>query len=179
MDMILTDPVLYVNASSVSNPRLLEVTFRSINYVPTTFDIPWYVSLVDDIRSYFENLTIEVMGIIDSLDIYWENFFDRWDSRWDNLMIKLEEYFGEDGELAEKGDAMSEQAEQMQQANDAMSSVEKPSVDTGAMLDQYLNFNPSALALLAVFTNNAFVTPMLVVIFTFALCGYIFFGKRR
>lgn len=95
------------------------------------------------------------------------------------LTEQFEKYFGNDGALADQGEAMKEQASQMQQANDAMNSVAKPSLDTGAMLDQYLNFNPTGLAILSVITGNPFATSMLVVIFTFALCGYIFFGKKR
>lgn len=179
---VSVDPVLYVNASSISNTRLLEVTFRSISYVPTVVSEAWYTPIIraiNPIRTILKDINIQSEALLNDLKGYFSEFFGKWDNRWDSLMLKLEEYFGEDGELAEKGDAMQNQADQMQQANDAMNSVEKPAVDAGAMLDQYLNFNPAGLAILSVITGNPFATSMLVVIFTFALCGYIFFGKKR
>lgn len=89
----------------------------------------------------------------------------------------MEQYFGNDGALADQGEAMQEQANQMQQANDALQSVEKPSIE-GVTMDSYLNFNGGTMAILSVLTGNPFITAMLVVVFTFAMVGYIFFGKR-
>lgn len=201
IDLEKYDVLLYLTVDAVdyyadiynSRTMMVEVTLRSITYVPQLVVSPWYEpikNMFDRLRNAvndgFDWMATAYYRSVDWLEAIWDNmntqfelFTEMWNNRWDTLMSKLEDYFGEDGEMAEKADEMEQQANQMQQANDAMNSVEKPSVDSGAMLDQYLNFNPTGLAILSVITNNSFATSMLVVIFTFALCGYIFFGKKR
>lgn len=82
-------------------------------------------------------------------------------------------------ELNNAGQSMSDQADQMQQANDQMSAVSRPELDPNGLFDQFVNFDPGGLSLLSVITTNTYVTPMLVLVFTFALAAYVFFGKRR
>lgn len=92
---------------------------------------------------------------------------------------ELKSVFGNNGELDQAGDAMSSQADTMQQANDQMAAVERPAIDPDNLLGNLLNFSPGGMVVLSSMTSNNFVPQLMVVVFTFALCGYIFFGKRR
>lgn len=97
-----------------------------------------------------------------------------------SIVEKLDELFGDSsgGALSDAGDAMSDQAAAMDEAQSQMDSVDRPSVDADSMLSGFVNFDTGGLSVLSVLTSNAVVTPMLTVVFTFALCGYIFFGKK-
>lgn len=77
------------------------------------------------------------------------------------------------------GNAMSEQAAAMNEAQSQLDSLDKPSLDSDSMFGDMLSFNTGTLRVLSAVTNQPNVTAMIVVVFTFALCGYIFFGKKK
>ena len=66
----------------------------------------------------------------------------------------------------------------MSEANSQLNSVEKPSLDTGQLFGDILQFDTGGLVVLSAITSNPYVTSVMVVVFTFALCGYVFFGKK-
>ena len=74
---------------------------------------------------------------------------------------------------------MQAAADDLNDMGDAFGQVETPDIDAGSLVGDYTNFSPGGLSILASVTSNEYVTAMLVVVFTFALCGYIFFGKKR
>ena len=113
----------------------------------------------------------------------WWNRIGRWITDTGSSIVdavnNLASVFGNNGELDQAGDAMSNQADTMQQANDQMAAVERPAIDPDNLLGDLLNFSPGGMVVLSSMTSNNFVPQLMVVVFTFALCGYIFFGKRR
>lgn len=154
------------------DPSYTDISFRSISYLP----------LLDkdtSLKSFFSNLFGGVTSWLSRVYEGIDSLAGDVRSRFTTLFDKLEQYFGNDGSLAQAGGEMTEQADQMQQANDSMNAVEKPSLDTGQLFGSYLNFDTGGLTILASMTSNAYVTQCLIVVFTFALCGYVFFGKRR
>lgn len=93
---------------------------------------------------------------------------------------KLDGLFGDSsgGALGQAGEQMSDQAVEMNAAQSQLDAVARPEVDVDDMLGGFLDFNTGGLSVLSVMTSNSYVTAMMTVVFTFALCGYIFFGKK-
>ena len=93
---------------------------------------------------------------------------------------KLDSLFGDSsgGALGQAGEQMSDQAADMNAAQSQLDAVARPEVNADDMLDGFLDFNTGGLSVLSVMTSNSYVTAMMTVVFTFALCGYIFFGKK-
>lgn len=148
------------------------LTFHSVSYVPFIENTPWY-------KTFFGSL---FGGISSRLSTIYETIANFWDSvtgNFTHLFEKLEQYFGNDGELAQAGDQMSQQADQMQQANDSLNALDKPQLQPDSLFDSFLNFDTGGLVILSAFTSNAYITQLLVVVFTFALGAFVFFGKRR
>lgn len=81
-------------------------------------------------------------------------------------------------EMEEAGNQMQGAADDLNQSADAFDQVETPDIDAGALTGDLTNFSVSGLAVLGVITANPYVTSLLVLVFTFALCAYIFFGKK-
>lgn len=154
------------------NTPYIDFTLQGIAYVPFVENSPWYKTffgpIFDGIQKGLSNIVSWITSVGSDIS---DNF--------NKLFEKLEEYFGDDGSLAQAGDQMSEQAGQMQDANDSLNSVEKPTLDTGTMFSGLLDFDTGGLTILASMTSNVYVTQLLIVVFTFSLCGYVFFGKRR
>lgn len=82
-------------------------------------------------------------------------------------------------EMEEAGNQMQGAADDLNQSADAFDQVETPDIDAGALTGDLTNFSVSGLAVLGVITANPYVTSLLVLVFTFALCAYIFFGRKR
>lgn len=85
----------------------------------------------------------------------------------------------DDSAASDAGDKMESAADELTSGSAAFDKVETPDINTGNLINQYVNFNPGGLSILTSLTSNAYVTQMMIVVFTFALCGYIFFGKKR
>lgn len=86
---------------------------------------------------------------------------------------------GEAGEaLEEAGAAMSDQASDFNAANDQLNSADKPDLDSDQLLSGVLDFDTHGLTLLSSMTSNQYVTQLMIVVFTCALCGFVFFGKK-
>lgn len=164
-------------------PSYTDISFRSISYLPLLDENSsiksFFSNLFNGLTSWLKNIYQSVVSFANDVHQSLFSFANDVRSHFGILFDKLEDYFGNDGSLAQAGDEMSQQAGQMQQANDSMNAVEKPTLDTGNLFGNYLDFDAGGLAILSCMTNNAYVTQCLVVVFTFALCGYVFFGKRR
>lgn len=83
------------------------------------------------------------------------------------------------GALSQAGEKMKEDAGAISSAGDSLGAVSQPDIDSGTLINNYVNFDPVGLSVLSCITSNPMVTSMLVVVFTFCLAGYIFFGKKR
>lgn len=81
-------------------------------------------------------------------------------------------------EMNEATDQMEGAANDLKESSNAFEQVETPDIDAGALTGDFTNFSVSGLAVLGVITANPYVTSLLVLVFTFALCAYIFFGKK-
>lgn len=81
-------------------------------------------------------------------------------------------------EMDNAADQMEGAANDLNQSANAFDQVETPDIDAGALTSDFTNFSVSGLAVLGVITANPYVTSLLVLVFTFALCAYIFFGKK-
>ena len=86
---------------------------------------------------------------------------------------------GDGSAVDEAGQAMQGAADDLNSSANAFDQVETPDIDASTITGDFTQFNASGLAVLAVMTGNPYVTSLLVLVFTFALCAYIFFGKRR
>lgn len=170
-DLMFSLDVRTIDTVYPSKEPYLDLSVRSISYIPFVENTPWYKSFFspffDGIQMKLANIYNAILDAIGSVN---DNFR--------NLFAKLEEYFGDDGALSEAGEQMSEQAGQMNEANDSLNSVDKPVLDTDSMFTGILDFNTGGLTILSCMTGNVYVTQVLIVVFTFALCGYVFFGKR-
>lgn len=94
------------------------------------------------------------------------------------VVSAIQAVFSGDEDLKQAGNVMSEQADQMNQAQDSMNSVERPTIDSDELLGGFLNFDTGGLRILSALTSNAWVPQLMIVVFTLALCGYVFFGKK-
>lgn len=155
----LTDPntCMYIYFGCVpdyydANWQYVYWQVMSAYYTPYIPEVPWYQTFWTWVKGGFTSVT-------------------------DTLQSLLGDSSG--GALSDAGSEMSDQAAAMNEAQAQLDAVERPSVDTDQMLGDYINFDSGGLRVLSVITSNNLVTPMLTVVFTFALCGYIFFGKKR
>lgn len=171
-DLMVSVGVDTITETNGFDPCYADLSLRSVSYVPFVENVPWY-------KTFFGSLFVGISNwfntIYGTIDTFWQSVTGNFDL----LFVKLEEYFGNDGELAEAGDQMQQQAGEMQQANEYLDSVDRPDVSADLLLDGYLSFNSNSLAILSVFSSNAYVTQLLVVVFTFALTAFVFFGKRK
>lgn len=175
-DMTKYDLMISIGVDAIDqvydvNTPYIDFTIREVSYVPFVEHTPWYKSFFGPLLGGIDNAIWSVRNLLNDFKAEVSDNFS-----W--LMYKLDEYFGDDGSLAQAGDQMSEQAGQMNEANDALNSTDKPSLDTDSMFSGMLDFDTGGLTILASMTSNAYVTQILVVVFTFALCSYVFFGKR-
>ncbi len=83
------------------------------------------------------------------------------------------------GALSSANSAMNQSANQIAAAGQALDNSSKPNIDTDSLFSGVMDFDPVGLTVLSCITSNPMVTHMLVVVFTFCLAGYIFFGKKR
>lgn len=77
------------------------------------------------------------------------------------------------------GENMKEAANDLTDMGGAFDQVDTPDIDAAALTGGFTNFSPSGLTVLSTITGNSYVTALLALVFTFALCAYIFFGRKR
>lgn len=121
-------------------------------YTPYNPDLPWYQTLWNWMKGGFDSVTDTLKNLLGD---------------------------SSSGAVGEAADKMSQQADQMNSAQQSIDSVERPNIDPNQLFGSMLNFDSGGLNILSVMTSNQYVTSLLVVVFTFALAGFIFFGKRR
>ena len=108
----------------------------------------------------------------------WYARFGNWiNSGFDRVVAALRGD-SEASKLANASDAMVESANDIKAAGDALGEVSQPDVNTDDMFSDMVSFDPVGLTVLSCITSNPIVSSMLVVVFTFCLAGYIFFGKK-
>lgn len=84
----------------------------------------------------------------------------------------------DDGVSSDTEEKMDEAGKELDKIGNEFDQIDTPDIDTGNLTGNFTKFSTSGLAVLGVITNNGYVTSLLVLIFTFALVAYIFFGKR-
>ena len=193
-DLLMSLGVETITETHGWDPCYLDLSLRSVVYVPYIADTPWYVTffsplfggLIDltasirvSVNRIYTAITDTISRTLDSIKNNISNFFSSFTDYFDELFLRLEEYFGDDGKLSQAGDQMSEQAGQMNDASGSLNSVEKPTLNSSDLFTGMLDFDTAGLAILSCMTSNVYVTQVLIVVFTCALTGYVFFGKRR
>lgn len=132
--------------------HLSKINFLDFAYKQNVYSIPWYLQFYNWITA---KMTAGYQSIVDAI---------KGDSN---------------TEMNEATDQMEGAANDFKESSDAFEQVETPDIDAGALTGDLTNFSVSGLAVLGVITANPYVTSLLVLVFTFALCAYIFFGKKR
>lgn len=120
-------------------------------YKPYIPEVPWYQTFWTWVKGGFTSVT-------------------------DTLQSLLGDSSG--GALSDAGSEMSDQAAEMNEAQAQLDAVERPTVDSDSLLGNIINFDTGGLNILSAITSNHYTTSLMVVVFTFALCAYIFFGKK-
>lgn len=85
---------------------------------------------------------------------------------------------GNTSDLENSGDDMKDAADDLNDMGDAFNEIDRPDIDVSGLTQNYVNFSPFGLSVLAVITSNSYVSSLLLLVFTFALCSYVLFGKR-
>lgn len=109
--------------------------------------------------------------------IFW--FKKTYSSIVDGFQNVVNAIVGGSEEVDQVGDQMQSAADDLNQGANAFDQVETPDINASDLTGELTNFSPSGLTVLATITNNSYVTALLVLVFTFALCAYIFFGRKR
>lgn len=113
------DSVLYVNASSVSNPRLLEVTFRSFQYVPTILSNPWYKPITDAFAAGWSSVTSALSNLMGNMRSWFSTLGSRFETAINGLKVSLDntlnELLGFDSSQQENIDSSVDQNQQTQE----------------------------------------------------------------
>ena len=136
----------------------------SCSMEPRVESIPWYKTFWNWLFTNWERVTGKITNSISSAA--------------EKISAAFAGSSAQNEALNQAGQAMSDQADSMNQAQDELNSVDKPSLSPDNLFGDILVFDTGGLRVLSAITSNSQVTAMLVVVFTFALCGYIFFGKK-
>lgn len=159
-----------IRLSFVGTPALADSVTKEFNYelVSCYFtpdvEVPWYSQMWKWISTKWDSVTTKVNSAVSSAA--------------DKIVSAFTGNSAQNNALKDAGQAMSDQAASMNQAQDQLDSVDKPSVDPDSLFGDILTYDTGGLKILSAITSNGQVTAMLVVVFTFALCGYVFFGKK-
>lgn len=172
---------LTVRLSFVGTPALADSGSKEFNYelvscyLTPDVEIPWYSQMWRWISSKWNSVTTDIKSSISSAASTIKSSIS---SAADKITSAFSGSSAQNNALKDAGQAMSDQAASMNQAQDQLDSVDKPSVDPDSLFGDILTYDTGGLKILSAITSNGQVTAMLVVVFTFALCGYVFFGKK-
>lgn len=134
------------------------------------------IRLTGPLGPYEDDYSISLIHVNGSVCIDSQSPLSVW---FNNIKEFFRDLFNpDDGESSETQQQMESAADELNKGGQAFDKVETPDIDASNLTGQFTNFSPGGLAILSAITNNEQVTAMLVVVFTFALCGYIFFGKK-
>lgn len=127
------------------------ISCYGIYYSPITFEVPWYQSLWNWMKGGFDSVNNTLHNLLGD---------------------------SSGGALGQAAGEMTQQAEEMDQANEVLNNVQRPDLNPDDLFGDSLNFSPGGMMVLTSLTNNSVITPILLVVCTFALVGFIFFGKK-
>lgn len=179
------DTVPYVSEGSIKN-KLFDLTFRSMQYVPTVISNPWYKPITDVINflaGEVRNVVISVEGLLnDSLN---------W---WDELFVKLESYFGssddqsnavnnsiqnntqQQEQVTDQEDQLQNEMENIKEAEDQMLQV--PEIDhsqlqLGTLIpDSGMTMMTNVMVTI---TNNSYISQILLLVVALAVVAVLIF----
>lgn len=142
---------------------------------------PVYISVDEDWTGYYTRVR-SIVAVPTVIDEPWYARFGRWlTDGFNSVVDSIRSAFNPNNgsELEQAGQDMQNSANDIGAASDSLGSVAQPEVDAGDMIGDLTKFDTGGLRVLSCITSNAQVTAMMVVVFTFCLAGYIFFGKKR
>lgn len=184
IDSSLTDASTYyvqvrmdltnINRSNVDDYPLIVV--MGVSHYPDILNAVIVSSIVGHVKYEYENPVI----------FWFKKTFSAIGDGFSNIGSKLTSGFnsvvnaitGNSAAADQAGEEMKGAADELNNMGNAFDQVETPDIDIGGLSDQFVNFSPSGLTVLATITNNSYVSALLVLVFTFALCAYVLFGKR-
>lgn len=141
---------------------------------------PVYLTEYESYTGYYFGLTNVVLYPTIE-DEPWYTRFGHWITGGFNSVVDaIGNAFNPEGssDLSQAGEDLSQSAGDIDAAGDVLGSVDQPDVNTGDLFGGFTNFDTGGLKVLSCLTSNAQVTQMMIVVFTFSLAGYIFFGKK-
>lgn len=113
-------------------------------------------------------------------EIPWYQTFWNWLRSPINRIIDLLSNMGEDstGAIEENSQDLTDQATVMDELNEQLEVVVKPSVDPAELVESNISFTDTSLTVMTGLVDNDIITPILLVLCTLALLGYILFGSK-
>lgn len=143
----------------------------------------WFSNLTSDLSTWFTNLGKKIdtnfTNLTTKFTTWFSTLFSNLETHFTDLMDHLSDLLlPDESELDNTKDDMDQASNDMDQIGGAFDDIDTPDIDTGNIIDGATNFSPSGLAVLGVITGNGYVSAILVMVFTFSLVAYIFFGKR-
>lgn len=135
-----------------------------------------FASIVDGFSNVVSKLTSGFSDLATKISTGFSNVVSKLTSGFSSVVNAIT---GNSAAADQAGEDMEDAAGGLDDIGNAFDNVGTPDIDAGALTGNYTNFSPGGLAVLAAVTSNQYVTAMLVVVFTFALFGFIFFGKKR
>lgn len=93
---------------------------------------------------------------------------------------KLDQLLGDsdDPALEEGGQVIKDNAQDAASDQEVLDSVTRPEVNADELVDTYLEFDGSAINVLSVFTSNKYIGTIITIVVSFALIGFVFYGKK-
>ena len=202
---IAEDPIISISGPVAPTSLRLEDYYCSLISVSCTILVDnlsplsiWFTNLIDSISSFSSEFSAKMVTLFSKIGTGFNNVIstlgekiDTFASDFSARMVTLYNKLGTgfqsvvaaitgDGSAAdEAGQAMEEAGNDLNNIGGAFDQVETPDIDAAALTGDFTNFSPSGLTVLATITNNSYVTSLLALVFTFALCAYIFFGRKR
>ena len=135
------------------------------------------IRITGPLGPYEDDYSISLISVAGTIQVDNQSALSVW---FNNIKDFFRDLFNPDsGGSSDAGDKMEDAANDLIDGGDAFDQVETPDIDPGQITNDYTQFSPGGLSILTAVTSNPYVTQMMVAVFTFALCGYIFFGKRR
>lgn len=134
------------------------------------------ISLSGPMGAYETDYSISLIAVAGSSEIDNQSPLSVW---FNNIKEFFRDLFNpDDGDSSDVGDELDQTGQELDNIGSEFDQIDTPDIDTGDLTGNFTQFSPSGLSVLGVITNNGYVTSLLVLVFTFALVAYIFFGKR-
>lgn len=166
-----------------TNPALYGYSFNWVNIrldlreIPkNTNDYP-VIRIVAGTGDYYDDYFVALWNVYGGIDVDNQSPLSTWFTR---LFDFLGGIFSTDSNGSDQsGFDMQGSSAELYYQSDALNNLETPDINASQLTGNFTNFATSGLTVLSVVTANPYVSSLLLLVFTFALCAYIFFGKRR